>query len=139
MTNDPNDFNTQIITEFRENAGKVGGMFEGMPMLLLHHTGAKSGTERINPLAFQAIGDTWAIFASKAGATTNPDWYHNLAAHSDISIEVGTETVNVRARITEGAKRDQIWTTQKTAVAQFAEYEETAVGRTIPVVVLERR
>lgn len=138
MTTDTNDFNGQIIAEFREHSGKVGGRFAGAPMLLLHTTGAKSRAERINPLVFRPEGDAWVVFASKGGAPSNPDWYHNLVAHPDVSIEVGTETVNVRARVAEGAERDQIWAAQKSAVPQFAEYERNT-NRQIPVVVLERR
>ena len=97
MTNSPSDFNAAIIEEFRTNAGKVGGPFEGVPMLLLHTTGAKSGAERINPLAYQPLEDGWAVFASKAGATTNPDWYYNVRASGDVSIEVGTDTIEASA------------------------------------------
>ena len=135
---DMNDFNQQIIAEFRENEGVVGGMFEGLPLLILHSTGAKSGQERLSPLAYQAVGDSWAIFASKAGAPTNPDWYHNVVANPDASIEVGTETVAVRARVAEGDERTRIFETQKANVPQFAEYEKSAGDREIPVVVLDR-
>lgn len=133
------DWNANIIDEFRENEGKLGGMFEGAPMLLLHHTGAKSGTERINPLTYQDLGGDLAIFASKAGATTNPDWYHNLLANPDTTIEVGTETNSVTARVVNGDEREAIWTKQKSDRPHFAEYEKTAEGRQIPVVVLEPR
>ena len=85
----PEDFNSKIIAEFRENGGKVGGPFEGAPLLLLHTTGAKSGQERVNPMMYQAIGDGFAVFASKAGAPTNPDWYHNLVANPRVTAEVG--------------------------------------------------
>jgi deazaflavin-dependent oxidoreductase (nitroreductase family) len=139
MTSAPNDFNARIIEEFRANAGKVGGPFEGANMLLLHTTGAKSGAERINPLAYQPLGERWAVFASKAGAPTNPDWYHNVVANPDLAIELGTETVPVRAHVAEGDEREEIWTRQKQAIPQFAEYEKTAGNRTIPVIVLERR
>ena len=135
---DVNDWNQQIITEFRENEGVVGGMFDGIPLLILHSTGAKSGLERLNPLAYQQVGDSWAIFASKAGAPTNPDWYHNLVANPDASIEVGTESVAVRARDAEGDERARIYDAQKAAVPQFAEYEQSAGDRVIPVVVLDR-
>ena len=138
MTTDTNDFNGKIIAEFREKAGKLGGMFEGAPMLLLHTTGATSGAERINPLMFRPEGDAWVVFASKGGAPSSPDWYHNLRANHDLSIEVGAETVKVRARVAEGAEHDRIWAAQKAAVPQFAEYE-TKTTRKIPVVVLERR
>ena len=135
---DVNDWNRQIIAEFRANGGKCGGMFEGMPMLILHSTGAKSGLERLNPLVHQQLGDGWAIFASKAGAPTNPDWFHNLVANPATSIEVGTETIAVTARVADGDERDDIWSRQKVAAPQFAEYEESAGDRVIPVVVLDR-
>ena len=94
------DFNRQIIEEFRTNNGKVGGPFATTPLLLLHHTGAKSGTERVNPLAYQRVdGDTVAVFASKGGAPTHPDWYHNLVANPDARIEIGTEAYDVLARV----------------------------------------
>lgn len=133
-----NDFNQQIIDEFRANGGQVGGGFEGAPMLILHSTGARSGQERVIPLVYQQVGDAYAIFASKAGAPTNPDWYHNLVAEPSASIEVGTETVPVTARVLEGDERDAIWARQKELMPGFADYE-AATTRTIPVVVLERR
>ncbi len=132
------DWNAQIIEEFRANAGKVGGPFEGGTLLILHSTGAKSGKERVNPLMYQKVDDGYAIFASKAGAPTNPDWYHNLKANPEAWIEVGTDRVDVKAREAEGAERDDIWERQKQAWAGFAEYERKA-GRTIPVVILEPR
>ena len=133
------DWNTKIIEEFRANEGRVGGPFEGRPILLLHHQGAKTGTERINPVAYQAVGEDFAVFASKGGSPTNPDWYHNLVAHPDVSVEVGTETIPVHARVTEGDERDRIWTTQKERWPGFADYDEKTKGiREIPVVVLER-
>jgi deazaflavin-dependent oxidoreductase (nitroreductase family) len=136
---DPNDWNRQVIEEFRANGGKVGGQFEGAPLVLVHHRGAKTGTERINPLMYQELGDgSLAIFASKGGATSNPDWYHNLVANPETEIELGTETLPVRARVAGDDEREQIWTKQKQTYPQFAGYEETAGGRTIPVVVLER-
>lgn len=136
---DPNDFNAPIIEEFRANGGKVGGMFEGAPLLLLHHRGAKTGTERVNPLMYQQVGNGYAIFASKGGAPTNPDWFHNLVANPDTTIEIGTGTQDVRARVADDDERDRVWTAQKEAFPQFAEYEKTSGGRTIPVVVLEPR
>ena len=132
------DWNTKIIEEFRANEGKVGGRFEGAPMVLLHTTGAKSGAERISPLVTQPDGDgRWLVFASKGGAPTNPDWFHNLKAGGPVSIEVGTETVAVSARILEGDERERYWTKQKQLMPGFAEYEQKA-GRVIPVVLLER-
>ena len=120
------DFNKTIIDEFRANGGKVGGNFEGAPMLLLHTTGAKSGQERVNPMMYREVGgDDIAVFASKAGAPTNPDWYHNLLAHPDTTAEIGTETVPVVARVAEGDERTTIWEAQKKEYPGFAEYEES--------------
>jgi deazaflavin-dependent oxidoreductase (nitroreductase family) len=134
---DVNDFNQQIIAEFRGNHGKVGGPFEGAPVLLLHHTGAKTGRERVNPVAYQPVGDSFAVFASKAGAPTNPDWYHNLVANPKTTVEVGDDTITVTARVTKGEERDRIWEKQKQVMPGFADYE-TKTSRQIPVVVLER-
>ena len=134
---DMENFNEKVINEFRANGGKVGGMFEGASVLLLHHTGAKSGTERVNPLMYKPVGDSFAIFASKAGGPSNPDWYYNLAAHPDTTIEVGTNTVKVRARVTDEDERGQIWEKQKETNPGFAEYETSAAPRQIPVVVLD--
>jgi deazaflavin-dependent oxidoreductase (nitroreductase family) len=134
---DRSDWNRAIIEEFRANAGKVGGPFEGGTLLLLHHTGAKTGTRRVNPLAYQALPNGYAVFASKGGAPTNPDWYHNLVAHPDVSVEVGTDTVDVQARVAEGEERDAIWKRQKKLAPGFADYEKKTTRR-IPVVVLER-
>ena len=133
-----NDFNKQMVDEFRANHGKLGGMFEGGTMLLLHHNGAKTGTERVNPLAYQPLESGYAVFASKGGAPSNPDWYHNLKANPDTTVEVGDDTVSVHARVAEGDERDKIWTKQKTNVPAFAGYEEKT-DRQIPVVILEPR
>ena len=135
---DPNDFNRQVIEEFRANEGRVGGPFEGMPLLILHSTGATSGKERLHPLVYQPVGDDFAVFASKAGAPSNPAWYHNIVAHPDVTVEVGTETLSASARVATGDERTQIWETQKANVPQFAAYEESAGDREIPVVLLER-
>jgi len=131
------DWNTKVIEEFRANGGKVGGNFEGAPMLILHSTGAKTGRERVNPLVYQAVGDDVAIFASKGGAPDNPDWFHNVVAHPEVTIEIGTDTVPVRARVTDGDERDRIWTRQKQLIPGFADYE-AKTDRQIPVLVLER-
>jgi deazaflavin-dependent oxidoreductase (nitroreductase family) len=135
---DTGDFNQTIITEFRANGGKVGGPFEGGHLLLLHHTGAKSGTERVNPVAYREVGDDLAVFASKAGAPTNPDWYYNLLAHPETTVEIGTETVPVVAREAKGDERTTIWEAQKKENPGFAEYE-AATTRQIPVVILARK
>jgi deazaflavin-dependent oxidoreductase (nitroreductase family) len=133
------DFNQKVIDEFRANGGKVGGTFEGFQLVLLHHTGAKSGIERVNPLAYQRLNDdSVAIFASKGGATTNPDWFHNLVANPNTSIEIGTEQYDVTARVAAADERERIWTAQKEAFPNFAEYETTTGGREIPVVVLDK-
>lgn len=132
------DPNQAIIDEFRANAGLVGGSFEGTTLLLLHHRGAKSGEERVNPLAYQRLADdSVAVFASKGGAPTNPDWYYNLVANPSARVEIGTEERDVTARVAAGEERARIWEEQKRAHPQFAKYEETAGGREIPVVVLD--
>jgi deazaflavin-dependent oxidoreductase (nitroreductase family) len=132
------DWNTHIIEEFRANEGKVGGAFDDMPILLVHHTGAKTGTERVNPVAYQKLDNGYAIFASKGGYPKNPDWYHNLRAHPKTLVEVGTDTVDVVARVAEGDERERIWTAQKQLFSGFADYEEKTKGiRDIPVIILE--
>jgi deazaflavin-dependent oxidoreductase (nitroreductase family) len=131
----PADFNAQIIDEFHANEGRVGGPFEGLTLLLLHHTGAKSGQSRINPLAYQSDAGRYVIFASKAGAPSNPDWYHNLKAHPNVKIEVGRDTLDAVAEELTGEERDRIYRTQAERVPQFAEYEQKA-GRVIPVIAL---
>jgi len=134
---DAADPNTKIIEEFRANGGKVSGRFEGAPMLLLHHTGAKSGKERVNPLVYQVVGDDLAIFGSKAGAPGNPDWFHNLVANPKATVEVGTETFTVVARVTDDEERAPIWERQKQDFPGFAEYERNTT-RQIPVIILSR-
>ncbi len=132
-----NDWNAQVIEEFRANEGRVGGNFEGAPILLLHTTGAKSNLERVSPMMYQDLGeDRVAVFASKAGADTHPAWYHNLVAHPDVTVEIGSETRGFRARIAEGAERGPIWERQKAEYPGFAGYE-ASTDRVIPVVVLE--
>jgi deazaflavin-dependent oxidoreductase (nitroreductase family) len=131
-----NDWNKQVIDEFRANGGKVGGQFEGAPLLLLHTTGAKSGQARINPVMYLADGDNYAVFASKGGAPTSPDWYHNLVANRRASIEVGDKTISVVARFVEGDERERLFSQQKELYPGFAEYEAKTT-RQIPVVVLE--
>jgi deazaflavin-dependent oxidoreductase (nitroreductase family) len=133
-----NDFNQQVIDEFRANDGKVGGPFEGAPMILVHHRGARTGTERVTPLVYRADGDRWVIFASKAGAPSHPHWYHNLVANPDTTIEVGSETIEVTTAEATGEERDRLWEAQKRDAPQFAEYD-AKTDRTIPVLVLSRR
>jgi len=131
------DWNRKIIEEFRSNAGVVGGPFQGVPLLLVHHTGARTGTVRVNPVAYQELDGGWAVFASKGGSPTNPDWYHNLVANPRATVEVGTETFDVVARVAEGEERERIWSEQKRRVRGFADYEQRT-PRQIPVVILER-
>jgi len=131
------EWNDKIIKEFRANAGRVGGSFEGAPLLLLHSTGAKSGRERVNPMMYRKVGDAWAVFASKGGADTNPDWYHNLLANPRAQIEVGTDRFDVTARTATDDEREPIWSAQKADYSGFAGYEQKT-SRQIPVVILER-
>lgn len=130
------DWNTDIIEEFRANDGKVGGMFEGADLLILHTIGARTGQDRVNPVMYQVSHGNYAIFASKAGSADHPDWYHNIKANAEVSIEVGSTKVNATARVLDDEEREPIWNAQKAAYPQFAEYEQTAEGRQIPVIVL---
>ncbi len=104
-----NDWNADVIAEFRKNHGKVGGYFEGAPLLLLHHTGARSGKLRINPMMYLKDDNRYLVFASKAGADTNPDWYFNVKAHPEAQIEVEDQTVDVRAEEVTGPERDRLY------------------------------
>jgi len=130
------DRNKAVIDEFRANDGTVGGHFEGATLLLLHSIGAKSGEARINPLQYQDLGHGYAIFASKMGAASHPSWYHNLRANPKTSIELGSDTVEVIARVADDEERAPIWERQKANRPQFAEYEAKTT-REIPVVILE--
>ncbi len=136
---DFNDFNKVIIDEFRANDGKVGGGFEGAPMVLLHTTGAKSGQPRIAPLVYLSDGDRLVVFGSKGGSPTNPDWYHNLVANPSASVEVGTESYDVDVTFAEGEERADLFARQAKRMPPFAEYEAKAAPRTIPVVILSRK
>lgn len=131
------NFNQSIIEEFRANGGKVGGPFEGGTLLLLTSTGAKSGQPRVSPLAYAADGERYVIIASKAGAPTNPDWYHNLLAHPDATIEVGREQFQVRATVAEEPERSRLYAKMVEKMPGFADYQRKTT-RQIPVVVLER-
>ncbi|MEU0558942.1 nitroreductase family deazaflavin-dependent oxidoreductase [Dactylosporangium maewongense] len=130
------DWNDKIIEEFRANGGKVGGNFEGAPLLLLHTVGARSGQERVHPMMYQKVDGGYAVFASYAGAPTNPAWFHNLVAQPRVTAEIGTGTQELVARVTDGDERERIWTAQKAAYPGFADYE-LKTTRQIPVVVLE--
>ncbi len=134
-------FNARNIEEFRANHGKIAS-FGDAPLLILHSTGAKSGQERLNPMAYQPVDGGWAVFASRAGTAKNPDWYFNLKAHSDGMIEIGTDagvdTIDVSARELTGAERDTVWERQKALAPGFADYEKQT-QRVIPVFLLTRR
>jgi deazaflavin-dependent oxidoreductase (nitroreductase family) len=132
------DFNQQVITEFRENDGKVGGMFDGMPLLLLHHVGAKSGAARIAPLVYMPDGERYVIFASKGGAPENPSWFHNILANPETEIEVGSDTVPVVASEVSGDERERLYTQQVGLAPQFGDYQSKTT-RKIPVVALTPR
>ena len=131
------EFDQQVITEFRANGGKVGGYFEGMDLILLTTKGAKSGVSRIVPLVVFTIDDELAIVGSKGGAPTHPDWYHNLLANPDVSIEMGTEQFNARATPLSETKRAEAYIKVVEAVPGFGDYEKKTT-RVIPVVKLER-
>jgi deazaflavin-dependent oxidoreductase (nitroreductase family) len=134
----PDDFNRGVIEEFRANQGAVGGGFAGAPVVLLTTTGAKSGRERVNPLvALPGEEGVLYVFASKGGAPTNPDWYHNVLAHPEVQVEFGTERFPATATPVTGAERDRIYAEQATRFPAFADYQQKA-ERTIPVVALRR-
>lgn len=136
------DFNTQVIDEFRTNEGRVGGPFEGAPMLLVHHTGRKSGRKTVTPTMYLADDTDPAsiyVFASKAGAPTNPAWYHNLVAAGTAEVERGTDSYPVSVTEVSGAERDRIYAEQARRFPGFADYEKKTAGvRTIPVLALHR-
>ncbi len=138
MTMNWNEWNRTVIAEFRSNGGKVGGNFAGAPLLLLSTTGTKTGQQRTTPLMYLADGDRFVGFASKGGAPTNPDWFRNLVADSNVSVEVGTETFKAEAVVVEGEERDRLYERQAKLYPQFAEYQR-GTSRKIPVVALVRR
>ena len=133
-----NDFNAAIVEEFRASGGKVGGQFEGAPLLLLTSTGAKSGEARTTPVMYLPDGERMAIFASKAGAPTNPAWYHNLLANPSATVEVGAETVEVQAIVAAGEERERLYNRQAELYPLFTDYAQKTT-RQIPVVVLQHR
>lgn len=133
---DANDWNARVIEEFRASGGRVGGPFEGAPLLLLHTIGAKSGKERVNPMMYRDLGGSYAVFASRAGAPIHPEWFHNLRANPEVTAEIGTETRALRARVATGDERERIWSQQKADYPVFADYE-AGIDREIPVVILE--
>jgi deazaflavin-dependent oxidoreductase (nitroreductase family) len=134
---DMNEYNRAIIEEFRAHGGKVGGPFEGTPVLLLTTTGARSGEQRTTPVVYLPDGERMVIFASKAGAPENPAWFHNLRAHPQVTVEVGTETLKANAVITSGEERERLFRRQADLQPQFEEYARRTT-REIPVIALER-
>ena len=132
-----NEWNKKVIAEFRANEGKVGGPFEGKELLLLHTTGAKSQQERINPVACVKDGDRLAVIASKAGAPTHPDWYFNIVANPQVTVEVGKETFQAKATIAEEPERSRLYEKMVEVMPGFDEYRRKTT-RVIPVIVLER-
>lgn len=134
---DMDDFNKGVIEEFRANGGRVGGPFDGAPLLLLTSVGAKSGAPRTTPLMYLPDGERLVIFASKAGAPTNPAWYHNLLANHSATVEVGSDTFDVDVSVATGEERERLFNQQSELMPQFADYAQKTT-RQIPVVVLER-
>jgi deazaflavin-dependent oxidoreductase (nitroreductase family) len=134
---DMDEFNRDVIEEFRANGGHVGGMFEGAPLLLLTSIGAKSGAPRTTPLMYLPDGERLVIFASMAGAPTNPAWYHNLLANPSATVEVGDDTFDVNVSIAAGEERERLFNHQSELMPQFADYAQKTT-RQIPVVLLER-
>jgi deazaflavin-dependent oxidoreductase (nitroreductase family) len=134
---DFNEFNRNIIDEFRSNGGKVSGMFAGAPLVLVTHTGAKSGQRRTTPVVYTTDGDRIVIIASKGGSPENPAWYHNLVAHPEVTVELPGETFPARATEVTGDERDRLFQAQADLMPNFAEYQ-SKTNRTIPVFVIER-
>ena len=132
------DWNAAIIAEFLKNHGRVGGNFEGAPLLLLHHMGARTGKPRTNPVMYLKDGRRYLVFASKGGADSNPDWYYNLRAHPDIRITVGDETMDVHADEVKGEEHDRLYSRQASLYPAFARYQRQT-KRIIPVIALTPR
>ena len=135
--NERQEFNKKIVEEFRANGGKVGGMFAGAPMILIEMKGAKSGQVRTIPLVYSKDGDRYVIIASMAGAPNNPDWYHNLKAHPNVTVEIGAEKFKVKASLAAGAERERLFNQQAALLPVFNDYRKKTT-RQIPVFVLER-
>jgi deazaflavin-dependent oxidoreductase (nitroreductase family) len=129
--------NAAVVQEYRSTGGQLSGPMAAFKVVLVHHKGAKSGVERVNPVAYREAGDNIAVFASNGGRKANPDWYHNLVAHPETVVELATETFPVRARVASGEERTEIWEPLKADAPMFAEFAKTA-PREIPVVILER-
>ena len=134
----PADFNAHTIAEFHKNHGKVGGYFEGAPLLLLHTKGKRTGKTSVSPVMYLKDGDRYLVFASKGGADTHPDWFINLKAHPDIRIEVGDETIDVHAEEIKGQEHDSLYARQAKLYPNFGEYQRKT-KRIIPVIALTKR
>src|SRR5262245_33488724 len=132
-----NEYNQRIIDEFRANGGIVGGEWDGYHLLLLHSTGAKTGQHRVNPVGYRLDGDRLVVLGSNGGAPTHPDWYHNLCANPQVTVEVGNDRFDAQARVTVNDERERLWRDFKQEIPQLADYEQKT-SRQIPVVVLER-
>jgi deazaflavin-dependent oxidoreductase (nitroreductase family) len=135
MSTSAAEFNTKLVDEFRANQGRVTGVFEGTPLLVLHHTGAKSAEDRITPIAYLGDNGRYVVIASNGGAPTSPHWYHNLKAQPRVTIEVGTQTIDVVASEATGEERERLFRTQAERFPQLTEYEQKT-DRVIPVIVL---
>jgi len=133
-----NDYNRQVVEEFRANGGKVGGMWEGTPLLLLTTTGARSGERRITPMGYLPDGDRLLVWASNGGAPTHPDWYHNLVVHPHVTVEVGTQTFDAIAVVTEASERERLWTKAVQCYPILAEHQAKTT-RQFPLIALSRR
>ena len=136
LTNERINWNQKIIDEFRANDGKVGGRFEGKTLLLLHTTGAKSGKKRVNPVAYVRDGERYVVIASKGGAPTNPGWYYNILAHPRLTVEVGTETFQVDAKVAEEPERSRLYNKMVEMLPAFDDYRRKT-ERVIPVIKLK--
>ncbi|MGH2717714.1 MAG: nitroreductase/quinone reductase family protein [Actinomycetota bacterium] len=134
---DINAWNSQLIDRFRSHAGWVGGNFDGIPLLILHTVGARSGLARENPLVFQRSGRSFVVFASAGGADRSPDWYANLLARRRAVVEVGDRLIEVTPRVATGEEREELWRGLVRAIPAFALQQQRATSRAIPVVVLE--
>ena len=137
VTNERTNWNQKIIEEFRANDGVVGGHFEGKTLLLLHTTGAKSGQERVNPVAYVRDGERYVVIASKGGAPTHPDWYYNILAHPRLTVEVGTKTFQVDANAAEEPERTRLYNKMVEMLPGFDDYQRKT-ARVIPVILLTR-
>jgi deazaflavin-dependent oxidoreductase (nitroreductase family) len=138
VTETPAEYNAKLIDEFRANGGHVGGDFEGTPLLLIHHVGAKSGKSRINPVGYLRDGERFVVYASSGGSPKDPAWVGNLGAQPNTTIEVGGQTLDVVAEQASGEERERLWGLGVERYPQLAEYAQTA-GRVVPVIVFTPR